>query len=84
MVIQRTKIEATGEESNEEFWGHVMSVEHNGVTLVLRGDYSGQSWPLPAGPDALAIAPAGPYTLRETGEEIPSVDYVATVVEKAA
>jgi hypothetical protein len=85
MIIQRTKIDETGAETHEEFWGLVMNVNTaEGVTLHLRGKYSGQSWPLPAGPEVLKPAPSGPFTLHGSGDMLERADYIARVIQKAA
>lgn len=85
MIVQRIKVEADGQEREEEFWGVVIDVSPSlGVTLALRGQYSGQTWPLPAGPGALAPAPDGPFILRTTGDLVDRADDIATLVQKAA
>jgi len=63
----------------EQFFGTVVSVDsREGITLILEGSRSGESYAFPPDLRAFFPAPPGSYRLRETGEVVEDPDYTTT------
>ncbi len=62
----------------DQFHGQVVAVDPGfGVVLDLMGWRAGEQFCLPPTTDAIAVAAAGDYRLRTTGEVVSDPDYTA-------
>jgi hypothetical protein len=75
VLVGITYTKADGTNTDDQFFGEIVSATPNGILLSLRGERTGQEWNMPPMLDGLRPANPGNYRLKSTGEEVVDPDF---------